>query len=511
MNPLLKISIAFGFILLAACLNQEATPEVEKKEPETLVYTNYSDTTELFVEFPSLIVGEESSFAAHFSKLSDFLPVGKGRVTVTIYGDNQPTEEFTVDTTVIDGIFVPKAKPQFAGKRQLTISLQSETLNVSHDLGEVTVYPTIEAAPKETEEEEEHHDDISFLKEQQWKVDFATAIIEEHELQNSITAFASLKAAHQHAYLTAPASGHLFTAASKLPKVGDKVKQGQILGSLSPRLSGSTDIAELKLAVENANTRYQYAKNEQQRLNKLVKEAGIAKSRLTTAKTATKLAKAQLNTARKQLRQVSKQSSSSGIQLYAPISGTIAEVHVASGNYLEEGEELFYIINTGHLWLDAQIAETEISQLKQPERLSFTPNGFENPIQIKLGDNGKLISYGQLINPVSRTLPLVVEFDNHQTKLPLGLQVKVRIYSGKKINHLAIPETAIVDDNGVNVAFVQEDGETFERRVLRLGLRDNGYIQVLSGLDKDERLVTTGAYLVHLASSSPSAEHGHAH
>ncbi len=504
----LKIIVFLTLVTLTACSEQSNETDIETQEPKTYVFTHYTDATELFVEFSALIVGETSSFAAHFSKLSDFLPVEKGLATVTLSGGSQPEEHFSVDSVVVSGIFVPKAIPKYAGKRRLTISLKSETLNVNHDLGEITVYPNIDAAPKEMEEESNA---ISFLKEQQWKVDFATAVINEHELQDSITAFANLKAAHQHAYLTAPANGHLLTSASKLPKVGTKVKQGQILASLAAQLSGSSDIAELELAVQTAKARYQYANNEQQRLAKLVKSEAVAKRRLLNAKKETQIAKAELNAARKRLQQLHRKSSNSGIKLLAPISGTIAEVHVSSGSYLEEGHKLFYIVNTDYLWLDVQIAEADISQLKQPERLSFNVKGIEQPIQIKLGDNGKLISYGQLIDSVTRTLPLVVEFDNQQTKLPLGLQVQARIFSGEKINQPAIPKSAIVDDNGVDVAFVQLGGEEFERRVLRLGKHDNDYIQVLSGLELGERIVTTGAYLVHLASASPSAEHGHAH
>lgn len=76
-----------------------------------------------------------------------------------------------------------------------------------------------------------------------------------------------------------------------------------------------------------------------------------------------------------------------------------------------------------------------------------------------------------------------------------------------------MPETALIDDNGQNEVFVQSGGESFQRRVLKLGMRDRGYVQVISGLNEGERVVTKGAYLVFLASSSPAqlGAHGHAH
>ena len=70
----------------------------------------------------------------------------------------------------------------------------------------------------------------------------------------------------------------------------------------------------------------------------------------------------------------------------------------------------------------------------------------------------------------------------------------------------------VVDDKGIAVAFVQAEGETFERRELELGIRSEGYAEVKSGLKAGERVVTKGAYRVHLGSlSSQLPAHGHAH
>ena len=77
---------------------------------------------------------------------------------------------------------------------------------------------------------------------------------------------------------------------------------------------------------------------------------------------------------------------------------------------------------------------------------------------------------------------------------------------------VAVPIEAVTDEAGQNVVYVMLGGESFERRILRLGIRDGGYVQVKSGLEPGERIVTRGAYLVRLAAASPAeAGHGHAH
>jgi multidrug efflux pump subunit AcrA (membrane-fusion protein) len=75
-----------------------------------------------------------------------------------------------------------------------------------------------------------------------------------------------------------------------------------------------------------------------------------------------------------------------------------------------------------------------------------------------------------------------------------------------------VPSSAIVDDAGRPIVFVQVEGEAFERRPVTLGAREGDRVQVLAGVKPGEHIVTRGAYLVRLASLSTSVPaHGHVH
>ncbi|MHC4312679.1 MAG: efflux RND transporter periplasmic adaptor subunit [Planctomycetota bacterium] len=67
---------------------------------------------------------------------------------------------------------------------------------------------------------------------------------------------------------------------------------------------------------------------------------------------------------------------------------------------------------------------------------------------------------------------------------------------------LAVPESTLVDEDGLPMVFVQVAGETFQKRCLTIGGRANGFVQVLSGLSEGEYVTTKGAYAV------ARAEHG---
>jgi membrane fusion protein, heavy metal efflux system len=109
-------------------------------------------------------------------------------------------------------------------------------------------------------------------------------------------------------------------------------------------------------------------------------------------------------------------------------------------------------------------------------------------------------------------VPLIYEMANSTNALRVGQSVNLHVETARAEDTLAIPDAAIVEEDGRPIAFVQVAGETFEKRDLTLGIRDGTWVQVLSGVAAGERVVIKGAYAVRLASvSSAIPAHGHAH
>jgi hypothetical protein len=75
-----------------------------------------------------------------------------------------------------------------------------------------------------------------------------------------------------------------------------------------------------------------------------------------------------------------------------------------------------------------------------------------------------------------------------------------------------VPGSAVLDEDGRPICYVQVEGERFEKRELTIGGRDESRAVVLAGLRAGERVVTGAAYQVRLASLSTSVPaEGHAH
>lgn len=184
---------------------------------------------------------------------------------------------------------------------------------------------------------------------------------------------------------------------------------------------------------------------------------------------------------------------------------------VATGETVEEAGPLFEVIDLDRVWLVARVFEPDVPRVETARTAWFTIEGYEQPFTVD-ETNARLATIGRVIDPKTRTVPVIFDLDNRDGRLRIGNFTRVVIATGAPRRVLAIPEPAIVEDAGKSVAYVMVEGEAFERRPLRLGVRSHGWVEVLEGVAHGERVVAKGAYEVRLASASGAVPaHGHAH
>ncbi len=478
--------------------------------------THFTDRTELFVEFPKLVVGEKAAFAAHVSRLADFRAVTAGKLSVRLSGNGQPDEVFAVESAAQPGIFRPEALPKHAGDRELSIEIRTPEFTVVHELGPVTVYATRRAAdavhpPHEPE-------GIAFTKEQQWKVDFATTEVVMRPVREAITAHGVLRARPDgEALIAAPAAG-LLRPAGRFPSLGQSVNQGQVLAYLVPRLGGDVDLASLESALRKTRAELDFATQEKARMEGLFRDEAVPEKRLQAARAAEVSARAEYDAARQRLGQQG--GADGGVPIRAPVAGSLVDVRVTSGAFVEAGAPLFHVADRKRLWLELRVPESEAARLGKPSGAAFKVPGFTGPdartIEIIPGKNGRLVAVGGVVDATTRTVPVVFEFSipqsGPQSGLPIGLAVQAQVFVGGARQVLAIPAASVLEEGGMNTVFVQIGGESFERRTVRLGAREGDWVEVQDGLTAGSRVVSKGAWLIKLASTGTAKiGHGHAH
>jgi membrane fusion protein, heavy metal efflux system len=482
--------------------------------------TVYEAGLELFLEYPALVVGMESPLLAHFTdtrNIEGFAPIREGRVVATLEYDGGAADAFAADTPRREGIFQPVVKPTAVGTATLTLKLEGEQVNGIVHAGPVTIHADLAAAmtapPPDGASEA-----IAFLKEAQWKTQYATASAHPRVLQGGIAANGELlPVAGQAAELAAPVAGRI-VAGESVPYIGQAVKRGELLVSIMPTGAASAmDPASLELEKSRADSELGLAEREVQRVEELFAARAIPQKHVEAAHAALAVARARVAAATRQLalyqaaRGGGGRAGGTSFELRSPIDGVVSFARVTRGAVVQAGDRVVSVVNADKLWLEVKVYETDIARASTAPGAVFRVVGFDREFKVD-EENGRRVAVGAVVDRATRTVPVVFELTNPGGVLKPGMFAKVTLLTGETVQGVAVPEQAIVDESGQPTVFVLASGESFLKRRVKLGVRSGGYVQILEGVADGERVVSRGAYEVKLATAAGAMpEHGHQH
>jgi membrane fusion protein, heavy metal efflux system len=475
--------------------------------------TVWTDRTELFAEYPALIVGAASPLHAHVTVLDGFRALEDGEMTAVVVQADGSEIRGKVDAVLRSGIFTPAVTPTVPGPCTLRVIVGGPVVQDDIAIEECVVHADLAAARAAHGEDEEPAGRISYLKEDQWQTSFATVPAADRDLQDGVRASGEIRpVAGRHAVITAPAAGRIAVSADALA-IGGTVKAGQTLATMAPRVAGA-DRATLAADVAAADAELQAAEAALARAQRLLADKAGSQRAVEEAQVRVDVARARRDGARGRLGQYQAGlggGGRGGVAIKSPLAGTIVAVDVASGQSVEEGQRLFEVMDLASVWVVANVFEHDLPAVDAATAARLHVPGRPDEIVVA-PPTGRLVTIGRVLDPATRTAPVIFELADPDGRLRIGQTVDVVVATGPARRALAIPDTAILDDGGRSVVFVMVEGEAFERRTVRLGIRSGGWVEVVSGVAPGERVVTEGAYEVKLAMSSGSIPaHGHAH
>jgi RND family efflux transporter MFP subunit len=414
----------------------------------------------------------------------------------------------------------------FAAAAVATMSGCNNTQESNHDMESVEEHESHAHEPStvQTHEHEEIvvHDESEIAHDAHSDEDAATLIVFPTSLQKSFGIRSEpvrLRDMHQvirtmgeikptvsrEAEVVAPFTGTLLPDQDRgIVRPGQRVQKGEHLAMLAP----STDeLGGFKLLGD-----YQLAKAEYERVIELEIQGAAAPRRVQEARIDLRQKEARLRAALGDLDISDLDSTGSVFHLRAPLTGILTDVHLRFGQHVEMGERLFNIVDPSRVWLEAQVLASEIQRLESVKDAYFTIAGSSKLFRTDELD-GKVVSVGGIVDPITFRVPVILEIENPQNIFKPGSYVQVYLRETAARNVLSIPESAVLDEDGIPVAMTQVGPEDFRKVVLKTGIRDEDYVEVLSGLDGNDRVVVEGAYKVKVASNQPStdAHAGHGH
>ncbi len=490
-SAMTRWALALCLVGVAACAKPEPALVFEVA---TERITRWTDSTELFLEHPTLITGEAVKFAVHLTDLTDFTPLASGEVTLRLTPINGGAAvEAIQGEPGSPGIFGPTITPGPAGRYRLTILVRSPAAVDSIAAGDVVVYATIDDAPDGARPLR----GSAFLKEQQWRTrEFRTAFAVEGSLVGSVEVPAEVvPAAGRRVTVTAPLTGTLDPGVGAALVPGSRVAAGQIVASLSPAL-GDGGSAYAKARADLAE-----GEDELARAQRLVAAEAAPARRLHEAEV-------QVRAAREALAGLGGGELVDGnVPVRTPIGGTVAARHPAGGSLVEAGAPLVTIVDPAVVWLRALVPAAVAPTLDRRRPASIRIDGTGQSIE-----TGLALGVAPVIDSVSRTVEVLYPLSNREGSILVGATARALLAVGGPRSGVIVPATAVLEFDGRPTVYVQITGERFEPRIITVGARDAHRVLVAGGIAAGERVVTQGAYQIRLASQSSAVpDHGHEH
>ncbi|GFD87698.1 hemolysin D [Alteromonas sp. KUL150] len=253
---------------------------------------------------------------------------------------------------------------------------------------------------------------------------------------------------------------------------GDPVEKGQPLYSLySPQLVNAQE--ELLIALKRNNGSLVTAAKD--RLKALQLSAGLIK----------------------ELEQTKKVQQT--ITFYSPQAGVVGGLKIREGFYVKPGDTLLSIGKLDQVWVEAEVFERDAALIKEGLPVSMTLDYLPGE------DWTGVVDYVYpALNSKTRTLRVRLKFGNPDFQLKPNMFAQVSIHANQADSAIIVPKEAVIRTGKQDrVVLALGDGQ-FKSIEVTIGRVDKDSIEILSGLNEDDVVVTSAQFLIDSESSKSS-------
>ncbi|MFM9967877.1 MAG: efflux RND transporter periplasmic adaptor subunit [Burkholderiales bacterium] len=192
------------------------------------------------------------------------------------------------------------------------------------------------------------------------------------------------------------------------------------------------------------------------------------------------------------------------ITLRAQASGVVLEKRAVAGMRFMPGEMLYQIADLSSVWVVADVFEQDLGLVRQGQSVNIRVDAYPDK-----AFTGTVTFIYPTVMAETRTAKVRIELSNTARLLKPAMYARVEIASrGGRGKVLAVPDSAVLDTGTRQLVLVQRGEGSFEPRPLKLGMRSDGYIEVLDGIKAGENVVVSANFLIDAESNLKAALSG---
>jgi len=279
--------------------------------------------------------------------------------------------------------------------------------------------------------------------------------------------------------------------------IGDDVKQGDVLFTID-----SPDLLQAESTLLAAAGVLELQKRTLARATGLLKAGGSAQKDVDQATSDEQTAEGNFKAAKDSVRIFGKSDTEidqiltnrkvdSTLVVPSPIAGRIVARNAAPGFLTQPGTAPapFTMGDLSTMWMIANVIETDAPAYKLGQHVEAKVPAYPDTLF-----KGRVTALGSSIDPSSRRQLVRSEIDDPQHLLRSGMYASFVTYVADPIRSAAVPADGVVrEGDGTMTVWVTTDNHHFKKRTVAIGLRQDGWVQILDGLSAGETVVTEGA------------------
>jgi len=179
------------------------------------------------------------------------------------------------------------------------------------------------------------------------------------------------------------------------------------------------------------------------------------------------------------------------ISIYAPQDGVVSELPVREGMFVKPSQKVMTLGDLSSVWLLAEVFERQSQWVEVGQEaevnLSYLPGK---------SWNGKVEYIYPSLDPKTRTLKVRLRFENPGERLKPNMYANVKIFGGAKQNVIVIPLEGLIRTGRDERVILSLGKGKFEAREVRAGIESGNYVEILSGVQEGDHIVTSGQFLI---------------
>jgi Cu(I)/Ag(I) efflux system membrane fusion protein len=187
------------------------------------------------------------------------------------------------------------------------------------------------------------------------------------------------------------------------------------------------------------------------------------------------------------------------LTLDSPISGFVMERNAYPKQHVTPETVLYTVADLSTVWVIADVFEYEASNVRLNQPASLTLGYLPGRVF-----HGRVSYILPQVDPTTRTLKVRIQFDNPGFALKPDMYGEVELQTGG-MRKLVVPETAVLNSGDRQVVFLDRGDGRYEPRAVKIGAQTGGRIEILSGLEEGDRIVTSGNFLIDSESQLKAA------